>query len=78
MNVKIVIGLVLGFAVGAFCRWQSIPTPAPPALPGAILVLAMTLGYLIVDRWVSHRPAKHAHLCGGPTGHPTPTKSDKH
>jgi XapX domain-containing protein len=39
-------GLVLGLAIGAGCRWFDLPLPAPPRLVGALLILAMTLGFL--------------------------------
>jgi XapX domain-containing protein len=47
--VKIAVGLVLGFLIGAGCRWFDIPTPSPPTLLGACLVVALTLGYVAVD-----------------------------
>ncbi len=43
------IGVVFGFLVGAGCRWIDVPVPSPPSLPGALLVLAMTLGFLGTD-----------------------------
>lgn len=55
--LKIVLGLGLGLAIGAICRVLAIPSPAPPVLPGALLVLAMTLGYLATDRWFARREA---------------------
>ena len=39
-------GIILGIAVGAGCRWFGIPCPAPPHLTGAIILIAMTLGFL--------------------------------
>ena len=30
--VKIVLGLLLGVAIGAGCRWFDIPVPSPPRL----------------------------------------------
>ncbi len=66
--MKIAIGLVLAFAIGVICRLAGIPVPAPPAIVGALLVVAMTAGYLITGRYASKRPNKHEHLCGGPTG----------
>lgn len=68
--MKIVIGLLLGASIGVVCRLADIPLPAPPVLVGALLVLAMTVGYILVDRIAAHREAKHRHLCGGPTGGP--------
>jgi XapX domain-containing protein len=44
-------GIVLGVAIGAGCRWFDLPLPAPPRLVGALLVVAMTLGFVGTD-WV--------------------------
>lgn len=67
-RIKIALGLLLGLAIGAVCRLLAIPSPAPPVLPGALLVVAMTLGYIAADRWFAKRAAHHRHLCGGPDG----------
>jgi XapX domain-containing protein len=40
------IGLIMAFAIGAFCRWFDVPSPAPPRIAGALLVVAMTTGFL--------------------------------
>jgi XapX domain-containing protein len=66
--MKIALGLFLGLLIGAGCRLTDIPVPAPQALTGALLVLAMTVGYVVTDRLATHRAARHRHLCGGPTG----------
>ncbi|MFY0310457.1 DUF1427 family protein [Leisingera sp. D0M16] len=42
-------GLILGFLIGAGCRWFDLPLPAPPRIVGALLVVFMTLGYLGID-----------------------------
>lgn len=47
-----VIGICLGLGIGAACRWFEIPLPAPPNLIGALLVVAMTIGYLGTDYFV--------------------------
>lgn len=65
--MKIIAGLIVAFAVGFVCRTFVIPSPAPPLIEGALLVMAMTVGYLLVDR-VLARPAKHAKDCGGADG----------
>ncbi len=65
--MKAAIGLVLAFAVGFACRAFGIPSPAPPVILGALLVMAMTVAYIGVDRWIGD-PARHAPDCGGPTG----------
>ena len=67
-KIKITLGFLLGVAIGALCRWFGIPSPAPPVLAGALLVVAMTLGYIATDRWFAKREARHRHLCGGPDG----------
>ncbi len=48
--MKILIGSVVAFLTGAGCRYFGIPVPSPPVLPGALLVVAMTLGYAATDR----------------------------
>lgn len=69
MNVKFFVGLLLALLIGLGCRAFGIPSPAPPVLIGALLVVAMTLGYQLADRWLgARRPAKHTADCGGPTG----------
>jgi len=71
--MKIAIGLVLGLIIGIACRWFDIPSPSPPKLVGALLVVAMTVGYMATDSFVTSRvpskgPATTKSLCGGPTG----------
>lgn len=44
-----IIGLLLGLVVGAGCRFFDIPSPAPPRLIGAGMLLAMTLGFVTAD-----------------------------
>ena len=66
--MKVVIGMLLGVSIGVVCRLAGLPLPAPPVLVGALLVLSMTIGYLLVDRLTTCREARHRHLCGGPTG----------
>ncbi len=46
-------GILLGLGIGAACRWFDIPLPAPPKLVGALLVVAMTLGYVGTDFWLT-------------------------
>lgn len=66
--MKIALGLLLALAIGVACRLAAIPLPAPPVLIGALLVLAMTIGYVITDRFAAHREAKTKPFCGGPSG----------
>jgi XapX domain-containing protein len=44
-----IIGLLLGLIIGAGCRFFDIPSPAPPRLIGACLLLAMTVGFVTAD-----------------------------
>jgi len=66
--MRVFVGLLIALAIGVICRIASLPLPAPPVFVGALLVVAMTLGYLAVDRWTTVREARHRDLCGGPTG----------
>ena len=43
------VGIGLGLVIGFACRYFSIPSPAPPRIAGALLVMAMTVGYVSVD-----------------------------
>ena len=48
--IAALLGVLIGFAIGAACRWLDLPLPAPPKLVGALLVVAMTLGVVSADR----------------------------
>lgn len=41
------LGLLFAFAIGLACRGLDIPVPAPPRIEGALLVVAMTAGFLL-------------------------------
>ncbi|MBZ4397142.1 XapX domain-containing protein [Myxococcus sp. AS-1-15] len=43
-------GVALALLIGAGCRLLDIPLPAPPKLQGALLVVAMTVGFLLGER----------------------------
>ncbi len=53
--IKMIIGLGVGFGIGVGSRWLGIPSPAPQAITGAFLVLAMTVGYLAMGAWMNRR-----------------------
>ena len=59
--IKTIAGIVLGLLIGVGCRWFDVPVPAPPKFIGAVLVVAMTVGYLGADKLLSQRPATVAH-----------------
>lgn len=56
--MKIILGFVLAFAIGAVCRLARIPSPAPNALLGSLLVVAMSVGYIAAERALAR--ANHA------------------
>lgn len=68
MNGRFLVGLALGFAIGLACRVLGIPAPAPTALAGALLVFALTSGYVLADRVIARRKATQEGHCAGPTG----------
>jgi len=49
----LIIAIALGLGIGSACRWFDLPLPAPPKLVGALLVLAMTLGFAAADQWLA-------------------------
>lgn len=51
--MKYAIALILSFGIGSACRYFEVAAPAPPMLQGALLVLAVTLGYAATDRMMN-------------------------
>jgi len=43
------VAVALGLGIGGACRWFDLPLPAPPKLVGALLVVAITVGFAGVD-----------------------------
>jgi len=85
--VKITLGLFLGLIIGIGCRWFDIPLPGPPKLIGAVMVLAVTVGYVGMDYLLARhaemtggvsRPLTTAEYCGGPTGLPLSARNSLH
>jgi XapX domain-containing protein len=77
--MKVLIGLTVSLLVGAACRFFDIPVPSPPVIPGALLVVAMTLGYSGMDRVLAgrDRASTTSGLCGGPTGATAKQQTDR-
>jgi XapX domain-containing protein len=80
---KIFPGLLLGFLIGAGCRFFGIPLPGPPKLVGALVIVSLTTGYLATDYLIAHqvrvlgipaRPAMTEPYWAGPTGLPPSRK----
>jgi XapX domain-containing protein len=74
-KMKIAAGIILAVVIGAVCRVFDVPVPSPPKLVGALLVVAMTLGYLATDKVMATKfagrgPAMTNELSGGPSGTP--------
>jgi XapX domain-containing protein len=65
--MKAALGIIIGFALGFGCRYFGIPSPAPPVFTGALLVVAMTIGYTMVGHLMTTRAAKAA-KCAASTG----------
>lgn len=50
---KTIVALILGLLIGIGCRCFDVPVPSPPKLLGALLVVAMTVGYMGADKLLS-------------------------
>jgi XapX domain-containing protein len=62
--MRLILGFALTFAIGAVCRLVRIPSPAPNALLGSLLVVAMSVGYIAAARVLArsiHSFPKSAH-----------------
>jgi XapX domain-containing protein len=57
--MRLILGFLLAIAIGAVCRFARIPSPAPNAIVGALLVVSMSTGYALTDIWLA-RSAKMA------------------
>lgn len=67
-SFRLALGLLVAFAVGFLSSLAGIPVPAPPTVLGALVVMAMTLGYLFADRFLTTRPSSSEDVCAGPSG----------
>jgi XapX domain-containing protein len=43
------VGILVALAFGALVRLLKLPVPAPPTVYGALMVLGLTLGYLLMN-----------------------------
>ncbi len=43
------VGIVVALGIGALVRVLRLPIPAPPTVVGAAMVLATTVGYLLMN-----------------------------
>ena len=74
--MKVWLGFLVAYVLGFVSRALDLPAPAPPIISGALLAGAMTVGYVVVDRYAKRNPAQHSVNCGGPTGPATRTIKD--
>ncbi len=48
------LGVVIALLIGGLVRLLRLPVPAPPTVTGALMVLAMTVGYLLTNWLLRH------------------------
>ena len=51
--MRLILGFILALAIGAVCRLARIPSPAPNAILGGLLVVSMSTGYVFTDIWLA-------------------------
>lgn len=47
------VGIIVALGIGALVRLLRLPIPAPPTLYGALMVLGLTGGYLLMSWFLS-------------------------
>jgi XapX domain-containing protein len=55
--MRILIAFIVAFAIGAASRCTGVPSLAPQAIIGALLIVAMSTGYVSADRLLKRNPA---------------------
>jgi XapX domain-containing protein len=64
--MKILLGFLLAFGIGAICRFAGIPSPAPNAILGSLLVVSMSCGYVSAGKYLHRTKIPTSHL-GNPS-----------
>jgi len=54
-NLKYLMSVLIAFCLGGACKFWNLPLPSPPILLGALMVLSMTVGYLVVDKYLENK-----------------------
>ena len=47
------VGILVALAIGMLVRLMRLPVPAPPTIYGALMVLGLTVGYLLMSWFLS-------------------------
>jgi XapX domain-containing protein len=55
--MRILIAFMAAFVIGAASRWTGVPSLAPQAIVGALLIVAMSTGYVSADRLLKRTPS---------------------
>ena len=55
--MRILIAFIVAFVIGAASRWTGVPSLAPQAIIGALLIVAMSTGYVSADRFLNRNPS---------------------
>ena len=55
--MRILIAFIVAFGIGAASRWTGVPSLAPQAIVGALLIVAMSTGYVSADRLLKRNPS---------------------
>jgi XapX domain-containing protein len=58
--IGVCAGVLIGLLVGAGSRWGGIPVPSPPTLVGALLMMAMTVGYAFTDAFLASKQRRRS------------------
>lgn len=47
------VGVIVALGLGALVRFLRLPVPAPPTIYGALMVLGLTVGYLLMNWYLT-------------------------
>jgi XapX domain-containing protein len=53
--MRILIAFIVAFGIGAGSRWADVPSPAPQAIVGALLIVAMSAGWVSANHFLLHK-----------------------
>lgn len=67
-RISLALGAAIAFAIGLSTALLGIAAPSPPTIQGALIVGAMTVGYVLAGRFAVSRPANCGDICAGPSG----------